>query len=197
MAHHTLLAYSTTDGHTLHICERLKFVLTALGQRVTLLPMAQAHGLDLNKFERIVIGASIRYGHHQPQVAQFIAAHQAFLESRPSAFFSVNIVARKPNKNRPETNPYLKKFLKQISWKPSLLGVFAGKLNYPSYGWFDRQMIRLIMLITHGPTDPKAVVEFTDWAQVEAFAHAVCALPGPGTALDASAANASQPSGPQ
>jgi menaquinone-dependent protoporphyrinogen oxidase len=179
MAHHLLLAYSTTDGHTLHICERLKFVMTALGQRVTLVPLNQASALNLNKFERIVIGASIRYGHHQPEVAHFIAKSQGFLQSRPSAFFSVNIVARKPNKNRPDTNPYLKKFLRQISWKPQLVEVFAGKLNYPSYNWFDRQMIRLIMLMTHGPTDPKAVIEFTDWAQVEVFAHAVCELPLP------------------
>jgi len=179
MAHHTLLAYSTTDGHTLHICERIKFIMTAHGQRVTLVPIEQAMVLDLAKFERIVIGASIRYGHHQPLVAQFIAKHQQTLESRANAFFSVNIVARKPEKNQPHTNPYLKKFLKQISWQPQLLAVFAGKLNYPSYGWLDRQMIRLIMRITHGPTDPKAVIEFTDWHQVEIFAHAVCELPAP------------------
>jgi menaquinone-dependent protoporphyrinogen oxidase len=179
MAHHLLLAYSTTDGHTLHICERLQFVMMALGQRVTLVPLSQARALNLNKFERIVIGASIRYGHHQPEVAQFIHQNRGFLESRPSAFFSVNIVARKPNKNRPETNPYFKKFMRQISWTPPLAAVFAGKLNYPIYRWFDRQMIRLIMLITQGPTDPTAVVEYTDWAQVEAFAHAVCELPAP------------------
>ncbi len=177
LTHYTLLAYSSTDGHTLHICERLKFVMTMLGQRVTLVSIDQARALNLAAFERIVIGASIRYGHHQPQVAQFIADNQALLESRPSAFFSVNIVARKPDKNTPATNPYLKKFLKQINWKPQLLAVFAGRLDYPSYGWFDRQMIRLIMRMTHGPTDPKAVIEFTDWAQVEAFGHAVCEMP--------------------
>ena len=66
-----------------------------------------------------------------------------------------------------------------MSWRPQQLAVFAGKLDYPSYGFFDRQMIRLIMLITQGPTDPEAVVEFTDWAMVEAFAQAVCALPEP------------------
>jgi menaquinone-dependent protoporphyrinogen oxidase len=110
---------------------------------------------------------------------EFIARQQAVLESRPSAFFSVNIVARKPNKNQPETNPYLLKFLRQISWKPQLLGVFAGKLDYPKYSFFDRQMIRFIMLITHGPTDPSAVVEFTNWEQVERFAQQVCALPSP------------------
>ena len=176
MAERLLLIYATTDGHTLHICERLKFLMTALGQRVTLVPMAQAGALNLANFERIVIGASIRYGHHQPQVAQFIARHQTLLESRPSAFFSVNIVARKPDKNTPDTNPYARKFLQSIKWKPQLAAVFAGKLDYPRYGFFDRQMIRLIMRMTKGPTDPKAVIEFTDWAKVEAFGRAVCAL---------------------
>lgn len=179
MAHPVLLAYSTTDGHTVKICERIKFIMTALGQQVTLVNIAQADTLDLNAFERIVIGASIRYGKHQPQVAAFIAKHQALLERKPNAFFTVNIVARKPNKNRPENNPYLIKYLKTIAWKPQLLEVFAGKLNYPIYGPLDRLMIRFIMLITSGPTDPKTVIEFTDWSRVEAFAHAVCALPDP------------------
>ena len=175
-AERILIAYATTDGHTRLICERLKQVMESRGRQVKVALLADAGALDLNSFERIVIGASIRYGHHQPIVAEFIGRHQALLQSRPSAFFSVNIVARKPNKNTPETNPYCRKFLKSISWQPRLTAVFAGKLDYPSYGFVDRQMIRLIMLITKGPTDPKAVVEFTDWSQVEAFGLEVCAL---------------------
>jgi len=171
-----LLAYSTTDGHTLRICQRLQQVMQGLGKQATVTLLTEAGALDLASFDRIVIGASIRYGKHQPQVAEFIAKNQALLESRPSAFFSVNIVARKPNKNTPETNPYLIKYLKSITWKPHLTGVFAGKLDYPKYGFLDRQMIRFIMLITKGPTDPKAVVEFTDWNKVEEFGREVCAL---------------------
>ncbi len=30
-------------------------------------------------------------------------------------------------------------------------------------------MIRMIMWITKGPTDPKTNIEFTDWREVEAF----------------------------
>jgi menaquinone-dependent protoporphyrinogen oxidase len=37
-------------------------------------------------------------------------------------------------------------------------------------------MIRLIMWITKGPTDPKAVVEFTDWQQVEAFGRLIAEM---------------------
>ncbi len=164
-----LLAYSTTDGHTVRICERLRQVIEQQGHSVTVVALAQAEALDLPAFDSIVIGASIRYGKHQPQVAQFISRHQALLEGKANAFFTVNIVARKPEKNRPGTNPYLIKFLRQISWKPKLLEVFAGKLDYPRYRFFDRLMIRFIMLMTNGPTDPKAVIEFTDWQQVEAF----------------------------
>ncbi len=174
---HILIVYSTTDGHTPRICARLQQVMLGLGKEVTVLPMAQAATLALDGFDRVVLGASIRYGHHQPEVAQFIARHQGQLEHRPSAFFTVNIVARKPNKNTPATNPYLIKFLRTITWQPALTGVFAGKLDYPKYGFLDRLMIRFIMLITDGPTDPKAVVEFTNWDAVEAFAREVCALP--------------------
>ena len=171
-----LVAYSTTDGHTRHICERLQQVMAEQGDEVVVAPLAQADGLELPAFDKFVIGASIRYGKHQPAVAQFIARHQALLESRPNAFFSVNIVARKPEKNQPGTNPYLIKFLRQIRWKPNLLAVFAGRLDYPSYGVFDRFMIRMIMRMTHGPTDPTAVIEFTDWAQVQAFGRRVSAM---------------------
>ena len=143
-----LLTYSTTDGHTPRICERLRQVIEAQGHSAKVVPLTQAEALDLSAFDTLVIGASIRYGKHQPQVAQFIARHQALLERKANAFFSVNIVARKPEKNRPETNPYLIKFLRQITWKPKLLEVFAGKLDYPSYGFVDRTMIRFIMLLS-------------------------------------------------
>ena len=172
-----LVLYSTTDGHTRTICDRMQRVMAQQGNAVTVVPLAQADALDLAGFDKIVIGASIRYGKHQPMVKQFMERHQALLERKANAFFTVNIVARKPEKNRPDTNPYLIKFLRTLSWQPRLLGVFAGKLDYPRYRFMDRFMIRLIMFMTNGPTDPKAVIEFTDWQQVEAFGLQVCALP--------------------
>jgi len=173
-----LLLYSTTDGHTLKICSRLRQVIEQQGHAVTLLAVDDAVGIDLSAFDAIVIGASIRYGHHGKAVIDFIKRHGAFLDSKPNAFFSVNIVARKPNKNQPDTNPYLRKFLRQIAWRPQALAVFAGKLDYPRYDVFDRFMIRFIMWMTHGPTDPTAVVEFTDWSRVEAFGAQLATMAG-------------------
>ncbi|MEI8167384.1 MAG: flavodoxin domain-containing protein [Chloroflexales bacterium] len=61
------------------------------------------------------------------------------------------------------------KLLQRIPVRPNLLGVFAGKINYPALGPLDRTFIRFIMWMTKGPTDPTGVFEFTDWSQVDAF----------------------------
>ena len=176
---HILILYSTTDGHTVKICARLQQVIEQLGHQVTVVPVSEADRLDLASFDTLVIGASIRYGKHGKAVVDFIQHNTALLESKANAFFSVNIVARKPDRNQPDTNPYLRKFLKQIAWRPQALAVFAGKLDYPRYGVFDRFMIRFIMWMTKGPTDPTAVIEFTDWQEVEAFGRRIAPLGAP------------------
>ena len=171
-----LIVYSTTDGHTLKICRRLQQVIEQQGHRVELASVDDAQGLDLKKPDGLVVGASIRYGKHNPKVYQFVETNRELLDSKPNAFFSVNVVARKPEKRQPDTNPYLRKFLKQITWKPKKLAVFAGKIDYPRYSFMDRNIIRFIMWMTKGPTDPNTVIEFTDWNQVDAFAHEICEM---------------------
>jgi len=168
-----LIAYSTIDGHTREICERIASIAAVEGHAVDLCEVEQVSSQMLDACDRVVIGASIRYGHHRPAVKAFIDRHQTALEARPNAFFSVNAVGRKPHKRQADTNPYLRKFLRQISWKPQRIAVFGGKIDYPRYGFLDRNMIRLIMWITGGPTDPRSVTDFTDWTEVEAFARRV------------------------
>ncbi len=171
-----LIVYSTTDGHTKRICERIKRVLEEQDHKIVLAVIDDELDLDAESFDKIVIGASIRYGKHRPLVYDFVRRNQAKLESMPSAFFSVNVVARKPEKNQPESNPYLQKFLKQASWQPQKMAVFAGKINYPIYTFWDRQIIRLIMWMTGGPTDPKSVVDFTDWNKVDDFGRLIAEM---------------------
>jgi len=168
-----LILYSSTDGHTIKICNALKQQLEQDQHRVELVSVENSSQVDLPSSDKIVIGASIRYGRHSKLIYDFINSNQHALESKPNAFFSVNIVARKPEKSSPDTNPYLLKFLKQIAWRPRHVAVFAGKLDYPKYGVIDRAMIRFIMLLTHGPTDPASVIEFTDWQKVAAFGKTI------------------------
>ena len=164
----SLIIYSTTDGQTKKICEKIKesSVNKNLYEVVSL---EEAFCRDLEKYNRIIIGASIRYGRHNPRVYKFIKKNKYILDKKKSAFFSVNVVARKIEKNTPDTNPYIRKFLRKSNWNPKKLGVFAGKIDYPKLGFINKNVIRFIMLITSGPTNTNNVYEFTDWQKVKKF----------------------------
>lgn len=167
----TLIIYSTIDGQTKRICDVIAQACLAKQETVKLVDLAQANTLDLTNYDKILIGASIRYGKHRPQLFEFIHQHQEVLRSKVNGFFSVNVVARKPQKNTPTTNPYMKKFAELSAWQPQMLAVFAGRINYPAYRFVDRFMIRFIMWLTKGPTDTSQSYEFTDWQQVAKFAE--------------------------
>ena len=166
------IIYSTVDGQTKNICN---YIVDLLKQKhVT----AHLYSIDefnanISDFSILIIGASIRYGKHNEKIFKFISDHRDSLDKIKTAFFSVNLVARKSDKNLPDTNPYLIKFIEQIKWKPDVLDVFAGKLDYKAYPFFDRIMIKLIMKITKGPTKTDRPIEYTDWNRVAEFTSKV------------------------
>ena len=162
-----LLTYSTVDGHTKTICE--KILSYSKTSQVDIMPIDSS--INIRDYDTVVIGASIRYGKYREEIFEFIKENEELLNSKDNAFFSVNVVARKENKNKPETNPYLIKFLNKISWQPKILDVFAGKIDYPKYKFLDKYAIKFIMWITKGPTDTSKVYEFTDWNRVKSFAE--------------------------
>ena len=169
------MLYNGVYGQALKISEFVRDELAAQGHSAVVRPLADG-APDASSFDAIVIGASIRHGKHNPMVSEFIHAERTLLESKPSAFFSVSLVARKPHKNTPETNPYVRAFLAKSPWKPRLVGVFGGVLDYQRYGLFDRYVIQFIMRINKGPTDLHTAVEFTNWNEVDRFAGRIATL---------------------
>jgi menaquinone-dependent protoporphyrinogen oxidase len=171
-----LIVYSTTDGHTRDICKRLLGTIERQAHQVTLASLSNVVDEALESYDKIVVGASIRYGRHRPELVDFIERNAGLLNRKASAFFSVSVVARKPEKNQPHTNPYVRKLLRRIAWRPREVRVFAGKIDYPRYGALDRTIIRAIMWLTGGPTAAKAVVDFTDWRMVEEFGSVIAGM---------------------
>ncbi len=161
-----LILYSTVDGHTKHICE---YILEKLNKDkdITISPIEESDKYDLSNFSEIVLGASVRYGYHRKNVYEFVKTNKETLEKKKTAFFSLNLTARKPEKNTPETNPYIIKFLQKVQWEPTTKGVFAGRLDYPSLDCANKLAILFIMVITNGPKDISQVYELTDWKKVD------------------------------
>ena len=125
---------------------------------------------DLTALDVIIIGASIRNGKHNPAVLDFIQAHRELLESRPSGFFSVNLVARKPAKNTPETNPYVRAFIAKSPWKPRLVACSAA-ISTTGVTAHGSQHHPVHHVDDEGPDRPDRV-DYTDWSEVRRFAAA-------------------------
>ena len=175
MTNNTVILYSSTDGQTLKICQEIKAQLELKGLYADLFSIDDATK-ELEQYSLIILGASIRYGVHHKKVIDFINRSKTVLDSVKTVFFSVNLVARKSEKNTPSTNPYVIKFFKNIDWKPTLVEVFAGKLDYKKYPFFDRIMIQFIMWITKGPTNTDTEIEYTDWKKVQTFSEKISTL---------------------
>ena len=164
--------FASHDGQTRRIAETIALGLARRGLPVDLRDLAfdSPSRAELEDAPLVAVAAAIRYGFHLKAADRLLAQHHDLFVRRPPAVVSVNLTARKPGKDTPEGNAYLRKWLKRRRIRPVLAAAIAGKLDYPRYSRLDRFMIRLIMTITGGPTDPAAVVEYTDWDAVDAFA---------------------------
>jgi len=172
----TLIFYASTDGHTLKIAETMAKDWSG--------PVSVVPFQDFEKYKNqadvttVVIGASIRYGHFNKELMDLIKENEEWLNSIQSAFFSVNLTARKPGKDDPAKSPYINKFLKKTGWLPDHLAMFAGQLCYPKYRFWDKQMIRFIMKMTGGCTDGTSTIEYTNWKEVFRFSKTISGLKG-------------------
>ena len=173
-----LVCYATRDGQSRRIAERIAAQLVEGGPSVIPydLSVAPPPPAELERCRLVVLVMAVRYGRHLPVADRFFATHRALLARARLVLISVSLTARKPGKDSVEGNRYLQKSIARHGLKPDLAAAVAGRLDYQRYGWLDRQIIRLIMKMTGGPTDPQSSVEFTQWAVVDKLASRIADL---------------------
>ena len=88
----TLAIYSSVDGQTLKIVKR---VTALIEEEITLVDLDKPQAIDFSQYDKVLIGASIRYGKLRRNLLNFINQHKTELELLPNAFFLVCLTARK------------------------------------------------------------------------------------------------------
>ena len=166
-----LVLYMSRGGHTARIARRICESICAAGGRAEMMDINEAshEGVDWARYDVVALGAPVLYGSYDKDVLRFVERHRDALDRKPNSFFNVSVVARTPAKATVSGNRYLQKFLELSAWRPKDLKVIAGKVDYPSWPWYERVMIQMIMKMTGGPTDPRAVIDYTDWNDVRAY----------------------------
>jgi len=172
------LFYATRDGQSRRIAERIAKRLADDGIPALAHDLAGAapNQSRLTAARLVVVVAAVRYGLPLPVAEQFLASYRTLREPPQLVLLSVNLTARKPGKDTVEGNAYLRKSIKRHRLAPVLALAIAGRLDYSRYGWLDRQLIRFIMKLTGGPTDPATCIDYTPWSVVDDVALRIAAL---------------------
>jgi menaquinone-dependent protoporphyrinogen oxidase len=166
------LFYATRDGHSRKIAHHIARALSEreIDTHPKDLAAAQPFPPTLENGGVVVLIAAIRYGKLLPEALEFLAAYEK-LQTKPKlVFLVVNLTSRKPGKETPEGSVYIRKAIEKYKLAPAFARAIPGVLDYKRYTWRDRQLIRFIMLLTGGPTDPKTCIEYTPWDVVDEIA---------------------------
>ncbi|SNY91108.1 menaquinone-dependent protoporphyrinogen oxidase [Cohaesibacter sp. ES.047] len=171
--------FASQDGQAAKVAAFIGEQIEQTGPCVTVsdLNAGTPSDITLDRADVVVVVAAIRYGRHLKPAERFLSYHEAALSQKKLVLISVNLTARKPEKRSIERSIYLQKWVARYpTLSPVLVRAVAGRLDYPRYSRFDRFMIRLIMSITKGPTDPTSTIEFTDWDEVGELASEIAAI---------------------
>ncbi|MGP0094265.1 MAG: flavodoxin domain-containing protein [Xanthobacteraceae bacterium] len=84
--------------------------------------------------------------------------------------------ARNPGKSKAQSNPYRRQLMARSRLEPAPATAISGWIDYRRYRWPDRQIIRGIMLLTKGPTDPNTCIECTSWNAVDELPSLIVTL---------------------
>ena len=175
-----LLIHASFDGQTRKIAERVRQVLASAGHAVTLCSAGEGEpAFALERYDAVMVGAGIRYGHHSRALERRVREHRAHLYDRPNGFFSVCLSAGGPGAKPEVARGYIDDFCSRTGWVPAHCTSFAGALRYREYNPFIRMLMRFIVGMAGGNTDTSRDYEYTDWQAVERFAAGFAAQLGP------------------
>lgn len=174
-----LVVYASTHGHTAKIAARLAGAMREQSVAVELRDVEHALDVEPDRYDVVVVGASLHRERHQPEIVDWVTARREALDELPTVFFSVSLTAAEDSDAaRAAAQGCVDAFCAQTGWTPGRTECVAGALQYREYDVFTRQLMRLLMKRGGHDTDVSQDHDYTDWDAVERLGREIAALAG-------------------
>jgi menaquinone-dependent protoporphyrinogen oxidase len=170
---HILIVFGTKEGQTAKIAERMAQLIRNQGHQVTTyLGKAIPPGFATDGFDAAIVGGSIHMNSYPAYLRAFVTRHRDWLNTVPSAFFTVCMAIHSQNAaEREEANGFSNRFIKETHWHPKLIETFAGAVKYTQYNFITRYIMKMISKREGASTDTVHDHEYTDWDAVARFTN--------------------------
>ena len=163
-----LLAYASTEGHTRKIARHVADRLVDHGHAVELLPLGEADDLDLTRFDRAILAASLHVGHYQHTLITFVTAHRDWLAAQDTLFLSVSLAAAGHDaEDWRALDQIMADLTEATGWTPGTVMQVAGAYTPSRYDLVRRLIMRRIVAKKDPGIDLNADKEYTDWAALD------------------------------
>ncbi len=175
-----LIVYAGRYGQTAKIAHRIARVLETRGAATTVVRAGELPASpDLERFDVVIVGSSVRFGRHAREVRDFVCRHRERLDEVESAFFSVSgaAIGGTPEAER-EAQRYVDDFVEETGWRPGRIARFGGAVPYTRYDPITRFVLKRIQRKAGRSTDTSRDHEYTDWGAVERFAARLVPIAG-------------------
>lgn len=171
--------YATREGHAAKVAAHFAQALIERGLQVDLFEVRD-FPFQLNVYQAVVLAASVHGGHHEKEMVRFVRENRRPLEAMHSAFLSITLSeagAERIDATAEEHAGFvndvqlmLERFYDETGWHPEHVKPVAGALAYSKYNFLVKLMMRRIARQAGGSTDTSHDVEYTNWADLEAYA---------------------------
>jgi menaquinone-dependent protoporphyrinogen oxidase len=166
-------ASAGSEGQTALIAERLATTLRGAGAVVEVVDLEGGRApRPFAAYDGLLLGGSVRGGRYRRSLRRLLSDRRDELARARWGFFSVCLtIASASDEARAAAEALPRRVLDGAGLRPAQVAVFGGALRFSRHG---RLAGRLLFAINrrHLPeTDTDHDWEYTDWAQVDAFAR--------------------------
>lgn len=164
-----LIVYGTTEGHTQKIAERAGARLREQGHTVEIRNAETLEpSFDLATFDAVIVGASVHQDRYQEPVSDFVSARREQMNSKPTAFISVSLSVVL-DEAKDEAKACVDGFMTSTGWKTQNVLLLGGAVRGSEYDYFQRQIVKFIVMKRGRLADLTRDYEFTDWNALDGF----------------------------
>ena len=158
-----LIAYGTIEGQTGKIARALRDKLVAMGEKAVLVDTSKPYEDDVfGGCESVILAGAVHERRHPEAFERFLGQHRDALADRRTLLLSVSLSAAF-DEGLEEAQDYIDELKMRTGLAPNAELCVAGAIRTRKYGYYEKMVLRHVVLHDRCFEQNLKEYEFTDW----------------------------------